>query len=916
MAFLGALLTVFSLGLAEQAPYLLPRPPLLGEVGKPVLVGFAFSYSGDEIIVATSEGLEVWDIGTQTKRDFKEIPGIRGFAISTSAGLVALAFEEHLEILDAASLDTIKELNYTRKSFGGRLSIKFSPSGRYLAMQNGVREIVRCDLTTNSVEHVEIPIENAARVDAFAFLTDDKLVVSAYPGLYLWEPGRKQIRKLAELPERYYTVGVNSSRGLVAYPAKGEMIVMDANTGEIIGAYPCLVGSSYTWWGFSPDGAAIFVPRALGLLRVYELGARELVCEMKPAPSTSGEVVSAAFSKDGDRVGFLELDELGLYTIRVWDWRNCSELACLDRLWSRSGGGRVAFSSDGRYLIRSTGDRLEVWDTKSRELLKMRRVLGSAFSGSSFSVSPTAPLVAAVDKYGNQIVFWNWETGREYTLNPMWFGLSRISSLCFAPNGSRLVLGDTSGNLAIWDLDRKDMVLFIAGAHQDAIQSVLCSPDGAFLISTSLSGDYTFKVWSGSTGKLLTQRKLLPSSWFFRDARTLILSGREFGKWGWQVNEVVKLIVFNDSGEILKEEYITNLQYTGKVALETISGNPLIAELVPGPTGREEFTLLRIWNLERGETVYQWRLDWVVFELIPVPGRRAVAVVREDGQVAIISVNIPPRVEFTFRPERAGPGSPIEFVATVTDPEGGPVELFWDFGDGTTAREEVVVHSFQTAGEYSVKLVAIDDAGEMSVAEHVVAVRENQLPIAKFSWTPSDPRTLEEVILRDESTDPDGEIVSRYWEIAEARFEGLEVRYRFCQPGSYPVTLTVRDAQGAEASLSAQIEVIPGSCIVGFGLLPKLSREGHETYSAPLEALDGVLGAYEVHLVPADLPLATPGTEVIVARCVSTPVGTFVVEVGKGRILACSGDTAWITVDRVWEGREVRIGDQVLFPRR
>jgi PKD repeat protein len=58
------------------------------------------------------------------------------------------------------------------------------------------------------------------------------------------------------------------------------------------------------------------------------------------------------------------------------------------------------------------------------------------------------------------------------------------------------------------------------------------------------------------------------------------------------------------------------------------------------------------------------------------------------------------------------------------------------------------------------------------------------------------------------STDPDGTIISYYWEFMDGNTStDANPSHRFTDPGSYAVTLTVTDDQGMSASNSVTITV-------------------------------------------------------------------------------------------------------------
>jgi PKD repeat protein len=78
----------------------------------------------------------------------------------------------------------------------------------------------------------------------------------------------------------------------------------------------------------------------------------------------------------------------------------------------------------------------------------------------------------------------------------------------------------------------------------------------------------------------------------------------------------------------------------------------------------------------------------------------------------------PPVAEFTVNPdpttEQLVVGQAITFNATASeDPDGTIVKYAWNFGDGntTTIKVPIIMHTYTTAGDYTVTLAIVDDHG-------------------------------------------------------------------------------------------------------------------------------------------------------------------------------------------------------------
>ena len=71
-----------------------------------------------------------------------------------------------------------------------------------------------------------------------------------------------------------------------------------------------------------------------------------------------------------------------------------------------------------------------------------------------------------------------------------------------------------------------------------------------------------------------------------------------------------------------------------------------------------------------------------------------------------------PTAAFGVSPQQALLGEPTAFDASASvDPDGDPLELNWDFGDGGTASGPNAAHTFGSPGSFPVNLTVIDPTG-------------------------------------------------------------------------------------------------------------------------------------------------------------------------------------------------------------
>ncbi|MEM2930622.1 MAG: PKD domain-containing protein, partial [Thermoproteota archaeon] len=101
----------------------------------------------------------------------------------------------------------------------------------------------------------------------------------------------------------------------------------------------------------------------------------------------------------------------------------------------------------------------------------------------------------------------------------------------------------------------------------------------------------------------------------------------------------------------------------------------------------------------------------------------------------------------------------------------------------------------------------------------------NEPPKADFFHYPLRITCMSEISFLDNSTDPDGEIVSRMWDFGDGcNATGIVARHIFTKKGNYTVRLTVKDDGGLEASCEKTITVYNHPPIANFTYSPKEPR--------------------------------------------------------------------------------------------
>ena len=123
----------------------------------------------------------------------------------------------------------------------------------------------------------------------------------------------------------------------------------------------------------------------------------------------------------------------------------------------------------------------------------------------------------------------------------------------------------------------------------------------------------------------------------------------------------------------------------------------------------------------------------------------------------------------------------------------------WDFGDGTTSREQNPVHTYQSPGNYTVTLIATGEWSQ-STTSKVVSIVELRAPVADFSASPIPGVKSLKVKFTDMSTDYPS---SWYWDFGDgSTLTAQNPAHIYSSAGNYTVNLTVSNGKGADSKLT------------------------------------------------------------------------------------------------------------------
>jgi parallel beta-helix repeat protein len=173
----------------------------------------------------------------------------------------------------------------------------------------------------------------------------------------------------------------------------------------------------------------------------------------------------------------------------------------------------------------------------------------------------------------------------------------------------------------------------------------------------------------------------------------------------------------------------------------------------------------------------------------------------------ITITNVAPQIAFEYIPQNPTDLQTITFNDTSIDLDGIVITWSWDFGDGNISSIQNPTHNYPDNGTYTITLTITDDDNATNETTQQILIL-NVAPTAAFSYTPQNPTTNDTIHFTDTSSDADGTLLSRLWNFNDGTTATTPApTHRYESSGTYAISLTVTDNDGASHTISKSITI-------------------------------------------------------------------------------------------------------------
>ncbi len=471
------------------------------------------------------------------------------------------------------------------ETFGGILSVAFSPDGERLAIADSNGEIRIWDLVTG--QSMLVIKAHDAWVWSIAFSPDGCLLASASDDntVKIWNPKTGQ-----------------------------EIHTITAHTYSVLSV------------AFTPDGRYLASSSDDRTIRLWQIG--ETICEYQTWHNTHDcRVWALTFSLDGKTLASSSEDS----TVKLWqvETGDCLQTLAGHTHWIRG----IAFHPTENIIASGSHDsKIKLWDIETGICLKTLTAHQDAVTAVVFSPDGQHLVSSSHDRTARV-----WQVSSGNCVQVLQEHTNRLWSIAFAPHCSprqqQVVSGGDDHAAKLWDLKTGRCIKTFQG-YANSIAPIAITKDGKTLASGH--EDETVKLWDIQTGNVVrTLRGHADRVWSAAFApahvgEALLISGsgdQSIKIWNWQTGDCLKTLHGHQSWvwSLLfhpVDPILVSSSYDGTIKLwDAVTGNCLetltdheasVTCVAISPDGVWLASCgvdqtIRLWNFQTRQCVHVWQ---------------------------------------------------------------------------------------------------------------------------------------------------------------------------------------------------------------------------------------------------------------------------------------------------------------------